>query len=316
MCKIAGLGRDTLGHYDNHLYGGLGDNLFVYVKVPFAVSNNADLLARYLEGINKFYFRINVRMPTDDFGSGYEYVPTYAEPDVNTAHWYGVYSSNLIWIKLKGVNSAGDGDGSLSPLAQTTINFLRLNLPSKAYPGSELNEDLNIQDVVKAIVAIGGNLFEMLNGFSNTARAYGWCNNIDTSRSFVRLDCPSMKKIGGGLRVKSVLIYDNWKNMTGGANGKKETVYGQTYSYTTSRLVNGVPTTISSGVATWEPAVGGEENPFHLPIEYVNKIAPLAPAAAQYTEEPLGETFFPGPSIGYSKVRVRTIHAAKTRSAN
>jgi len=319
MCKIAGLGKDTLGHYDNHLYGGglgKGDNMFVYIKVPFAVSGNDDLLSRYLEGIGKFYFRINVRMPTDDFGSGFEYVPTYVEPDIAYGHWFGVSSSSVIWIKVKGVNSAGDGDGPLSPLAQTAINFLRLNLPSKAYPGSELNEDLNIPDVIKSIVALGGNIFEMLNGFSNTARIYGWCSNIDTSRSFVRLDCPTMKKYGGGLRVKSVLIYDNWKNMTGGAKGKKETVYGQTYSYTTTRLVNGAPITISSGVASWEPAVGGEENPFHLPIEYLDKIAPLAPAAAQYTEEPLGETFFPGASIGYSKVRVRTIHAAGTRSAN
>ena len=317
MCNIAGIGRDTLGHFDNRLYGGgLGDKLFVYVKVPYAVSNNSDLWARYLEGINKFYFRLNVRMPTDDFGSGYEYVPTYAQPDVAYGHWYGVLNDSTIWIRIKGVNSAGSGDGSLSPLAQTAINFLRLNLPSKAYPGSELRDDLNFVDIIKSCVAIAGNIVQLLNGFSNSARSSGWVNNLDLSRSFIRLDAPTMKKYGGGLRVKSVLIYDNWKKMTGGVSGKKETVYGQTYSYTTTRLVNGAPVTISSGVATWEPTIGGEENPFHLPIEYVDQVAPLAPAAGQYTEEPLGETFFPSPSIGYNKVRVRTIHAAKTRSAN
>jgi hypothetical protein len=98
--------------------------------------------------------------------------------------------------------------------------------------------------------------------------------------------------------------------------GQKETVYGQTYNYTTTQSVNGVTTTISSGVASWEPAIGGEENPFHLPIEYVQKTSILGPASLQYTEEPLGESFYPGASIGYSNVSVRSVHTTGTRSAN
>lgn len=314
MCKIAGLGNDTSGGFNSKLYEAGRDHLYIYIKVPYAVSGNSDLFARYLDGISKLYFRIYVRMPTDDFGSGSEYVPGYAQPDISSSHWYGksLSNPNIIWIKVKGVNNAGNGDGSLSPLAQTSINFLRLNLPSKAYPGSEVNEDLNLPDMVKIIVSMAGNVLEMLQGFNNTARSNGWCNQIDTNRSFVRLDCPSFSKYGGGLRVKSVLIYDNWDSMA----KKKPTVYGQTYSYTTTRNVNGVPTVISSGVASWEPSVGAEENPFHLPIEFVDRVSVLAPTATMYTEEPLGETFFPGASIGYSKVRVRSIHTTGTRSAN
>jgi hypothetical protein len=313
MCNIAGLGKDSTGAYNTHLYEPLNEHLYIYIKVPYVVSGNVDLFTRYLDGISKLYFRINVRMPSDDFGSGSEYVPGYAEPDVSAPHWYGVTSNpNVIWIKVKGVNTAGNADGGLSPLAQTAINYLRLNLPSKAYPGSEVNEDLNFPDLVKIVVSMAGNILELLQGYSNTARGNGWCNQIDVSRSFVRLDCPTFKKYGGGLRVKSVFIYDNWDSMA----KKKPAVYGQTYSYTTTRNVNGVPTTISSGVASWEPTVGGEENPFHLPIEFVDKVTILAPAAAMYTEEPLGETFYPGASIGYSKVRVRSIHTTGTRSAN
>src|SRR5262249_33873340 len=113
-------------------------------------------------------------------------------------------------------------------------------------------------------------------------------------------------------RVKSILIYDNWNAMT----GKKETVYGQQYDYSTDQVVNGITTRISSGVASWEPVVGGEENPFHMPIEYTDQVSMLAPASMQYSEAPLGESFYPGPSVGYSKIRVRSIHAANTRSAN
>lgn len=312
MFKIAGFGKDSSGTYGNQLYDALFDHLYIYVKVPYAASSRQDLFARYLDGLDTMYFRLFIQMPSDDFGKGSEYVPAYASPDKASGHWYGIVNSGMIWIKLKGVNTTGDGDGVYSPLAQTAINFLRLNLPSKAYPGSEVQDNLNLSDAVKIVASLGGNILELLNGFTNTARGNNWVNQADTSRSFVRLNCPILKKYGGGLRVKSLLIYDHWNAMT----GKKETVYGQQYDYTTTQTVNGISTVVSSGVASWEPSIGGEENPFHLPIEYVDRSSMLAPAATLYTEQPLGEAFFPSASVGYSKVRMRSIHTDKTRSAN
>ncbi len=312
MMKIAGFGHDTLGTYNGQLYNSSKDQLYIYATVPTAISNNSDIYARYLTGISKFYFRLFVKMPTDDFGSGSEYIPGYAEPDTSTNHWYGKSDSHTIWIKIKGVDQTGSSDGPYNPLAQTAINFLRLNLPSKAYPGTEVNENLNLADAIKIIGSMSGNIVELLNGFNETARKSGWVSQIDTSHSFIRLNCPTFKKYGGGVRVQSILIYDNWNEMT----HKKETVYGQKYIYTTAQDVNGNLTTISSGVASWEPSIGGDENPFHLPIEYVDRVSLLAPAATLYSEEPLGESFYPAPSIGYSKVRVRSIHTDKTRSAN
>ncbi|WP_431212114.1 hypothetical protein ACQ86N_41210 [Puia sp. P3] len=315
MCRIAGIGSDSV-HFSNRLYNFFkGDGLYVYVNVPYAPTSKADLYARYLDGIGKLFFRLYIGMPKDDFGSGSDYVPCYADPDVAAGNWYGIVNSHTIWIKVKGVNAAGDQDGSLSPLAQTAINYLRLNLPSKAYPGSELNDDLTVTDGLKILLSMLTNIVSLFNGYNNTARGNGWCSVVDTSaRSFVRLDDPFLKKLGGGLRVRSVLIYDNWKNMT--KQKQREAVYGQNYDYTTTRSVNGIMTKISSGVAAWEPSLGGEENPFHLPIEYLDKVSMLAPAAMKYSEEPLGESFFPGPTVGYSKVRVRTIHAANVKSAN
>lgn len=313
MCKIVGFGTGNTGSYNSQLYGNIQDNLYAYVRVPYSPVGNKDLYARYLDGITKLYFRLYVGMPTDDFGSGSEYVPCYATPDTTAKSWYGTTTDpNVIWIKIKGVNSTGDGDGMLSPLTETALNFLRLNLPSKAYPGSELDDGLNLQDGIKILLSMAGNISDLINGYENRVRGLGWARDVDTSRSFVRLNCPILKKYGGGLRVKSILIYDNWNAMT----GKRETVYGQTYDYTTTQSVNGVPTAISSGVAAWEPGVGSEENPFHLPIEYVDQSSMLAPATAMYTEEPLGEAFYPGASVGYSNVRVRSIHSAGTRSAN
>ncbi len=284
------------------------------MKLPLAVSSAQDLYARYLDGLSKLYFHLFVRMPADDgFGSGSDYVPCYADPDIASGNWYGIVNSTTIWVKIKGVNKAGNDDGPLSPLAQTAINFLRLNLPSKAYPGSEVNDNLSVRDGVMLMILQISNIVDLLDGFDNKARTLGWARKNRYQRALTAgLDCPTLKKYGGGLRVKSILIYDNWNAMT----GKKETLYGQTYDYTTTQSVNGTPVTISSGVAAWEPSVGGDENPFHLPIEYVDRASMLAPAATLYTEEPLGETFYPGASVGYSKVRVRSLHTSQTRSAN
>src|SRR5690606_5829208 len=96
---------------------------------------------------------------------------------------------------------------------------------------------------------------------------------------------------------------------------EQEATYGQEYDYTTVKSMNGVETLISSGVASYEPQIGNDENPFRLPIEYEEQIAPLTPVNNMYSEFPLGEAFFPSPSVGYSKVRVHTIHHKNVKSA-
>lgn len=319
MMQLEGFGRTSSNTPGDRLYTVEGDfsthdHLFAYVRIPVPVDTREELYARYLEGLTKLFFRVFVRMPDNDgYGSGSEYVPCYAEPDVAAAEWYGFTNDpNIIWIKVAGVNNDGNGGGSLSPIAQAAINYLRLNLPSKAYYRSEPGDKLNPLDAVRVLVPSLSEISNMLLGFNKTARLKNLAVNTTPERSYVRLNCPTGKKYGGGLRVKTILIYDHWNAMT----KKKETVYGQNYDYTTVQTINGKATRVSSGVASWEPVIGAEENPFHLPIEYQDRMSILAPTAAQYSEEPLGEAFFPGASVGYSKVRVRSIHTDKTRSAN
>ena len=320
MCRIAGLGPDTSGAYTNRLYNFLKqDYMYAYVKVPLAVGWGSDLYSHYLDGLDTIHFHLFVNMPTDIWGSGGEFIPCYAQLDQSVPNWYGRVNDSVIWIKIKGVNSDGSGSGANSPLALTAINYLRMNLGSKAYPGSQLNDNIDVANGIKALISMVTNVTGMLNGFTNTARANGWASVVDTtSRSFVRLNDPFLKKYGGGLRVKSILIYDNWNSMSAqnGQPGKRQTVYGQQYDYSTDQSVNGIDTRISSGVASWEPAIGGEENPFHMPIEYTSQVSLMAPASMQYSEEPLGEAFYPAPSVGYSKVRVRSIHTANVKSSN
>ena len=241
-------------------------------------------------------------MTTERWGSGFDFVSFYGR-----IQSYGKLSgTNLFWIKFEKV------DG-ISPMIRNTFQFLKNNLPSKAYPTSELGDDVDLSDAVKML---GSSIAEIKNavlGFEKSAMTKGWCKEVLLSKSFIRLNSPEYKKMGGGHRVKRIEIFDNWHAMT---NGKqRESVYGQEYQYRTSIEIGGKTQIISSGVATYEPMIGGEENPFRQPIDYAEKLAPLAPVSYMYSEMPLGESYFPGAAVGYSKVRVRTINA-KAKSAN
>ncbi|HVW60541.1 MAG TPA: hypothetical protein VHC48_10910, partial [Puia sp.] len=314
LFKLAGLGPDTLiGHSSSKLYTSKGDNLYLFVNIPRAVSSKADLKEKYLAGVSKLYFKLFVRMPDDQYGSGYEYISCYA--DLEEGNSFGIVNSGMIWLRISGISLAGDEDGNYSPLAKAAIQFLRLNLPSKAYPGSEVGDNVDLENAVKIINGLADNIKTAFSSFDRTARSKSWCMDVDLNRTFVRLDNPFYKKYGGGHRVKRITIYDKWDKMAPGS-GQRAAVYGQEYTYTTQQEIDGVMTTVSSGVASYEPGIGGEENPFRQPIEYVEKIAPLGPVTLGYSEEPLGESIFPAAGVGYSKVRVRTINYKNRKSAN
>lgn len=297
--KVAGVAFSQQGSPGEKLYENDIDAMYVFVKSPVPIHDKQDIYQKFLEGNRYIYFKLAVRVPEDKWGGGVEYVPVYAEVDD-----YGKGSQNKFWIKLKLI------DGQ-SPFSRSALEFLRLNLPSKAFPDSEPGEDANVWDVIKMMGTSIKNLATATTSYNTQARTAGYCKTIDTTQSFVRLNSPLYKKYGGGLRVKKVEVYDNWDQMT----GQKESVYGQEYNYTTTENINGKDVVISSGVASYEPMIGAEENPFRSPLPYAERIAPGAPVNHLFVEEPMGEAYYPSASVGYSKVRIRTINA-KAKSAN
>ncbi|MGX5816617.1 DUF5977 domain-containing protein [Chitinophaga lutea] len=313
MFKIAGFAGSApsqLSDLKHELYGATKDYHFVGVNVSRAVTSKNEVLKWYLEGIEKTYFKLFVKMPSDKWGSGFEYIPTYAQLDLDGGYGF-INNGKTIWFKVKPVDKDGAPFGDMSPFAKSAIQFLKENLPSKAYPGTEVGDNLGPLQAAQMLFAQVDNIWNAAVNYDATARMRRWARNIDTSRTLVRLNNPYFKKYGGGHRVKKIEVFDNWESMT----GQRESTYGQEYAYTTTREVNGVKMTISSGVAAYEPGVGAEENPWRQPIEYSQQIAPLAPVSLGYSEEPLGESLFPGASVGYSVVKVRSIHNKKVRSA-
>ena len=316
MFRISGLAYSTGKGYSNRLYtlNGLSthENLIVYASVNKPVVTAKDVYEHYLEGIDSIFFKLFVKMPGDKWGGGNEFVNCYASID-KSGIYYGVQNANTIWFKIKGINKDADGPGSQSPLVKASLQFLRLNLPSKAYPGSDVGSTPNLADFVKLVGGMTQEFATAIIGYETNAKSPGrqWCSEIDTNKSMVRLDNPDYKKFGGGLRVKKISIYDNWSRAT----GQTESIYGQEYTYTTIQEIHGINTVISSGVASYEPSIGGEENPWHVPIQYKEQASVLGPTSMGYTDEPLGESFFPSPGVGYSKVRVRSINSKNRRSA-
>ncbi|HLG39599.1 MAG TPA: DNRLRE domain-containing protein, partial [Chitinophagaceae bacterium] len=303
MFQVVGFGENSGSTPVTNLYASIAqDHRFVFVDVPVAVDTKQDIATKYLQNAGKLYFKLHVQMPHDGYGSGYEYIPVYA-----SIKDYGKVSSNRIWIELE---PSPEG-ANKSPLATAAIQFLRLNLPSKAYSGSDVKNEPAFKAAIMAVLSIVPEITKLISGgFNNDARLKSKSKATMLSRTFVRLSSPALKKYGGGQRVKRITISDNWNKMT----GKKESYYGQEYEYTTTRMINGKQQLISSGVAAYEPSIGNEENPFRQPIEYKEK-ATLAPSNFLFVEEPYAESLFPSASVGYSKVRVSSINRKNIKSA-
>ncbi|UAY53238.1 hypothetical protein [Ferruginibacter albus] len=302
MVKIMGFGPDP--DYSHHSYSlfnilptlASSENNYVFINVPTSFSSSKDIYKYYIEGQDQLAFKLAVKMP-----KGYEYITSFANVDPSDASdpsscCGATTVQGIIWVRLKKV-----GDGNFyNPLSISAVEFLKNQLPNQTYP-------VNVTDN-SGIIAVGGMLLNMLSGLVsafedpvNSKR--GLANQCDPDRCFVRLNNFFGCKYGGGQRVKSVQLNDNWNKMTGQYNS----MYGQTYDYTTTENINGAERTISSGVASYEPSTGGEENPFHTAVQVENRL-PLGPASYGTITLPVLDAFFPAPSVGYSKVTVRSMH--------
>ncbi|MEO8763046.1 MAG: PA14 domain-containing protein, partial [Ginsengibacter sp.] len=312
MNQIIGFGVTTNPNLNsiniNRLYNGEVDNDYVYVHlpIPLAVGTNAqkqrELTARYFENTDQLYMKLSVVMPSGrniPGLAGSEVIPVYA----NIASFglidssAGLVSSTIAWVRVKKV------ENGMTPMIQQALQFLKQQLPGKAYKGYDLSETSGMKAIVLALGGMIASYKELKVGDDGVLRSAGKCREVEISRSFARLTNPYLKKLGGGIRVKKITINDNWNKMS----GEYEATYGQEYRYTTSELINNKLCTISSGVAAWEPSIGGDENPHKEIMRFQNHNVG-GPYDFGAIDLPLGEAFYPTPMVGYSRVEVLSIH--------
>lgn len=292
--------------------GSVGDSLGlinsdnILIDLPSPVADEKQMIYRYFLDGNKVIGHLYFKCLVDLDGLGHkEFVPGYAS------------IRSISRVNSTTAKITFDKPNSVNPIAHASWQFLRMNLPKYAYPGSDNYED-NGSDFVKAIkslVTALGNIKELIYGFESRAKDKGYSDKVDLQKSWVRLYSPTFKKYGGGGRVKRIDINDDWANMAGGT-GAKSFSYSQLYDYTTNIKDNGGNLiNISTGVASYEPMIGNDENPFREPVAYKEKRS-LALDNFYYIEKPFCESLFPAANVGYSKVTVKTIGAGDDVTVN
>ncbi|MFT3935474.1 MAG: hypothetical protein QM726_17740 [Chitinophagaceae bacterium] len=311
MYPMAGVGG-SIGNSSGYYTGDK-----IYVQLPEALSSDAELRAKYFDGgVNDYsrnlFFKAFVKLKNND--DKYDYVSGYAEIDnINTDVKLAAGHNDVAEIKVKTVKGEGVTT-EYHPIAKAAWQFMRLNTPALVYPGYNVSEDAAPVQFVKALVAAITSVNELLAPFDTRAQINKLAPSIDLSKSWVRLDASTNTskqinnskyycKLGGGSRVKEVSMSDEWSTMS--QSNAATASYGMEYDYTTTvKLSNGQDVTASSGVAAYEPMIGNEENPLHQPNRYQQSIK-LGPDNAYFIDDPLCESYFPGASVGYSKVTVR-----------
>lgn len=294
------------------------DYQYIYITVPKAITGSESDAKRQIENLylanlsktRQLFMKLAVQILPGQPST--ELIPIYAEIDGND---YGAVPNSGgfdIYIKVKKVAS------DYTPMVQHSLQFMKNYLPGKAYPGNDVSDETALRAVVKAL---GGLYHSFKESFSQGFALFkkeNKCRYTDNSQSFIRLTDPYLQKAGGGLRVKKIEINDNFDKMTrsqpGVNDGMINATYGQEYFYTKQEMVGNQMQTISSGVAAWEPSIGGEENPHREIMSYFNKNK-KGPFDFGAVEMPIAEMFYPSSSVGYSRVEVRSIHRDTVKNA-
>ena len=274
-------------------------NNYVYIEAPKANSKE-DFRKKYLGDIEKLFFRFYIKLT----GNNNDYVSGYV--NIKNAETGWVSDKKWGWIKLPLVTINDGNGGRINPITQEAMQYIFANSSDLYYGGNNQNDYKNPGEaVLRKLAGLIDDFIGKMKGPYHSMLSDNFCKQVDLNRSYLRLLTPDYHKKGGGSRVREITLDDNWQTMSGSST--ENFSYGQTYKYEliTEQDEGGIPkgTTISSGVATYEPLIGNEENPFRQPNPYTEKHKGALDYDL-YQERPYGESFFPAPSVGYSRVTV------------
>lgn len=307
LTEVAGVGpspaffpADYLGLYANESK----QHLYIYVRRPEGLNSN--FKGFLLNNSDLMYFSFNIKIAGTTFPK-FDQVKGYASvEDIGPCPGRPEY----LYIKVKPVNLNGT-DAKPNPMTNTAINMARAFASDQLYfqenewpDGKNRNQAARLK---KASLQLGDALLGR-NSIKELMKKYGAGRQFNKSKSFVRLALTS-PKIGGGSRVARLTFDDEWNKMVG---GESSSLIGYKYSY---KEENG----LSSGVASYEPLLGGEENPLRSGSSYAlssnaSKYPPYDPIEL-VKEDPAGESFLPAGSVGYGRVVIESIHKDYARSA-
>ncbi len=325
MYKILAVGKptDSPSTVLSNIQSGKGllsDNTNDYTAIYVAAERNEANPAkpydntdiqRYISGINHMYFKIYTKLKKKpDFSAvARDYVEGYAEVDDTQCGFVdtnadGIAETVKIVVKLVKIKRMVN---KVHPFRKAAWEYIKNQRPDLLYPTDLVTDVQSIgKSFIMNLVSMVKDVVPLITGYYRSCKVYGYARELDLSSgdtrpSFIRLNTPDKIKAGGGHRVKTIKVSDNWNAMTTNAGGAEASSdYGQTYSY---RLADGT----SSGVAEYEPLVGGDEIPHHLPSDMYKSRDFLFASPDLYLVQPYGEQYFPAPGVGYSSVTVKSL---------
>jgi hypothetical protein len=323
MFKIYGFSDTPDPTEDNSiLYNGGSHTRYMNIKISeeeFQGYSGSDFMEDYLkENADKpIFFRALLNM-VKNTSTQYDFVEGYFEiegggngVDGGDFTTFADNSGTYVSIPLRMLEAEGGwipGGGDVNPITKAGWYFGRSYLNRVVYSISGDNTNDDFGSIVKDLVSSIGAVFEIFTGPNIKLQEKQCARNIKLDKSWIRLENPNGRKYGGGVRVKKIQLHDNWALMDQNTNNNENPLYNQFYGQEYSYVLDDENGT-SSGVAAFEPN-GSKENPFVEPF-YDNagskKDQLVAPQESNYTEKPLGESFFPAASVTYSRVSVKNL---------
>lgn len=292
----------------------VGRRLIIKLQTPLTGPNkNAEFQNLYLSGVDFLYFRFLMGIKTTKL----EYVSGYLRrEDIDVANCKVDNTGLYACIPIRNTPANDNGLPMISPITKAAIQFGRLNMPRVVWDATDVDGSMGDnasfgKDLLVALInsSFMKNISDAIEGpnaaLYDPAKTYQVGHTAIMGQSWVRLNNPNHRKLGGGCRVKKISMSDEWTGSGIVENTPLAYAYGQEYSYT-------LPDGTSSGVASYEPQLGGDENPWKIPVFYEAKKL-LAPDDEHYMEEPFGESFFPSPGVGYSRVTIKNIQRTNVK---
>ncbi|MBK9108480.1 MAG: hypothetical protein IPM92_08940 [Saprospiraceae bacterium] len=324
MYQIIGVSNTINGTINGQLRRDHNITPYLFFNLPPTVTSNEQLFS-LLEGIEELYYNVKIKVVNaeGEHPDRYQYIQGFMPLQFqrsDSLSKFGIRQyegRSAAWIKLKIIAAQGQDVFNnneeypyadecitsrdrlgvcLHPFTLGAYEFICAEEPKLIKPthveiertGSQAFTDL--EHTFNEVFAQG-----LFNYLANSSRA----ESIDANQSFIRLNLHNGRKLGGGARVKKIEINDRWDQMQMfPAHGQKAAIYGVEYSYSDNNH--------STGVSSYEPLIGKDENALVLPVKY-RRVKKNAIDISNYQLEPLGEIFYPAAQVIYSKVTQRAL---------
>jgi len=311
MYKIEGCGSsDNFSNSQNFRSSISSCDNTIFFKLMNATSDMDEALKEVnncKEGINDLYFDFNIKVNQNTMNLGKEHVRGYIpkiDPDDHSVNFEiglanpssgGTYEYGF--IRLLEVF-----DGFDNAIVRAAHQYSAIHTPKQAFAFGTVDDGNLIDGFLNILYSSLANPTFYLPR-NNQLQLLELGYNFDLN-SWIKLNSPTRCKIGGGSRVKRIEIHDNWAHMTNIGGPERSKYYGQEYIYKVED--KDTHEIISSGVASFEPLMGGDENALIKPV-YTHQDALLGTGDDYFTEEPFGKGYYPSPVVGYGSVIIRNI---------